>query len=279
MMHLLPGDATTMMLRAVSASGTQQIELRHNLGLDRPLFVQYVDYIGQATRGDFGRSLFSHQKVTDEILSQLPATLELAAAAMLISTVSGISIGIASAIHHRSLLDRVFTVCSLIGLSMPSFWLGTMLILLFSLKLGWLPAFGTGSIQQLILPTIALSLGQIAVTARLMRTSMLEVLYQDYVVTARAKGLGSSVVIGRHVLRNALIPMVTLLGIQFSGLLSGAVITETVFGRQGIGQLIVEAIQRRDLPLVQGVVIFVGAVTIVSNLFVDLLYPVIDPRI
>jgi ABC-type dipeptide/oligopeptide/nickel transport system permease component len=168
---------------------------------------------------------------------------------------------------------------SLVGVSMPGFWLGIMLILLFSLTLGWLPASGTGSLKQLILPAVALSFGSIAVMTRLVRTAMLEILRQDFVVTARAKGLPARSVIGRHAFRNALLPVVTFFGIQFAGLLGGAVITETVFARQGIGQLAVGAIQQRDMPLIEGTVIFVGVVTVLANLVVDLLYAAIDPRI
>ena len=279
LMHLLPGDAVTVMLTSYGASGEEQALLRHNLGLDRPLLVQYLDYIGHALRGDFGRSLFSHQPVTRQILHQLPATLQLTGASMLIAIVAGVLLGVIAAIRHNSVTDRLSMLFSLIGVSMPGFWLGIMLILLFSLKLGWLPAFGTGSLKQLILPALALSFGSIAVMARLVRASMLDVLHQDYVVTARAKGLPSWSVVGRHSLKNALIPVVTFIGIQFAGLLGGAVITETVFARQGIGQLAVGAIQQRDMPLIEGTVIFVGIVTVLANLVVDLLYAAIDPRI
>jgi peptide/nickel transport system permease protein len=279
LMHLLPGDAVTVMLTSYGASGEEQAILRHNLGLDRPLMVQYLDYVSHAARGDFGRSLFSHQKVTHQILTQLPATLQLAAASLVISVIIGFALGITAAVRHNSFADRLTMLLSLVGVSMPGFWLGIMLILLFSLKLEWLPAFGTGSFKHLILPALALSFGSIAVMSRLVRASMLEVLRQDYVVTARAKGLSPRLVIGRHALRNALIPVVTFIGIQFGGLLGGAVITETVFARQGIGQLAVSAIQKRDMPLIEGTVIFVGMVTVLANLIVDLLYAVLDPRI
>jgi peptide/nickel transport system permease protein len=279
LMHLLPGDAVTVMLTSYGASGEEQAILRHNLGLDRPLMVQYLDYVSHAARGDFGRSLFSHQKVTHQILTQLPATLQLATASLVISVVVGFTLGITAAVRHNSVADRLTMLLSLVGVSMPGFWLGIMLILLFSLKLEWLPAFGTGSFKHLILPALALSFGSIAVMTRLVRASMLEVLRQDYVVTARAKGLRPRLVIGRHALRNALIPVVTFIGIQFGGLLGGAVITETVFARQGIGQLAVSAIQKRDMPLIEGTVIFVGVVTVLANLTVDLLYAVLDPRI
>jgi peptide/nickel transport system permease protein len=278
-MHLLPGDAVTVMLTEYGASGEEQARLRHTLGLDRPLLVQYGDYVAHAVRGDFGRSLFSHEKVTSQILDQLPATLELATTSMVFSLVVGCLLGVYASMRQNKLPDRVGMLLSLVGVSMPNFWLGIMLILFFSLKLGWLPAFGSGSLKQLILPALALSFGSIAVMARLVRASMLDVLRQDYVVTARAKGLRQGVVIGRHAFRNALIPMVTFIGIQFGGLLGGAVITETVFARQGIGQLAVSAIQKRDMPLIEGTVIFVGVITVLANLIVDLLYAAIDPRI
>ena len=198
---------------------------------------------------------------------------------MLFAIVAGVLIGVLAAVRQNSAMDRLSMLLSLIGVSMPGFWLGIMLILLFSLRLGWLPASGTGSAQQLVLPALALSFGSIAVMTRLVRGSMLEVLRQDYVVTARAKGLQARHVIGRHALNNALIPVVTLIGIQFGGLLGGAIIIETVFARQGIGQLAVGAIRQRDMPLVEGTVIFVGIVTVLANLAVDLLYVAIDPRI
>jgi peptide/nickel transport system permease protein len=279
LMHLLPGDAVTVMLTSYGASGEEQAQLRHTLGLDRPVFIQYLDYMGNAVRGDFGRSLFSHQPVNEQILQQLPATLQLTVASMLFAILAGILIGVFAAVRHNSPLDRLSMFISLLGVSMPGFWLGIMLILLFSLTLGWLPASGTGSAQQLILPALALSFNSIAVMARLVRGSMLEILRQDYVATARAKGLPPRDVIGRHALSNALIPVVTFIGIQFGGLLGGAIIIETVFGRQGIGQLAVGAIQKRDMPLVEGTVIFVGIVTVLANLAVDLLYAAIDPRV
>ncbi len=279
LMHLLPGDAVTVMLTSYGASGEEQAKLRHNLGLDRPVFIQYLDYMGNAVRGDFGRSLFSHQPVTQQILQQLPATLQLTATSMLFAIIVGVLIGVFAAVRQNSAIDRLSMFLSLVGVSMPGFWLGIMLILLFSLKLEWLPASGTGSVQQLVLPALALSFSSIAVMARLVRGSMLEILRQDYVVTARAKGLLPRDVIGRHALTNALIPVVTFIGIQFGGLLGGAIIVETVFGRQGIGQLAVGAIQKRDMPLVEGTVIFVGIVTVLANLAVDVLYVAIDPRI
>jgi len=279
LMHLLPGDAVTAMLTEYGASAQDQAQLRHNLGLDRPLLVQYADYMEHALRGDFGRSLFSHEAVTSQILTQLPATLQLAFASMLIAIVVGGGLGVVAALRHNSLADRLSMLLSLVGVSMPGFWLGIMLILLFSLRLGWLPAAGSGSLKQLILPAIALSLGSIAVLSRLVRASMLEVLRQDFVITARAKGLHQRTVVAGHALRNALIPVVTFIGMQFGYLLGGAVITETVFARQGIGQLAVGAIQQRDMPLVEGTVIFVGIITVVANLAVDLVYAAIDPRI
>lgn len=279
LMHLLPGDAVTVMLTSYGASGEEQAKLRHNLGLDRPVFIQYLDYMGNAVRGDFGRSLFSHQPVAQQILQQLPATLQLTATSMLFAIIVGVLIGVFAAVRQNSAIDRLSMFLSLVGVSMPGFWLGIMLILLFSLKLEWLPASGTGSVQQLVLPALALSFSSIAVMARLVRGSMLEILRQDYVVTARAKGLLPRDVIGRHALTNALIPVVTFIGIQFGGLLGGAIIVETVFGRQGIGQLAVGAIQKRDMPLVEGTVIFVGIVTVLANLAVDLLYGAIDPRV
>ena len=279
LMHLLPGDAVSVMMTSFAASAEQQHELRHQLGLDQPLLVQYMHYVWRALHGDFGRSMFSQRLVTDQILHQLPATLELALASMVIGIPIGILIGVYAAVRENSWTDRGSMALSLFGVSMPSFWLGLVMIYVFAVHLGWLPAAGSGSLKQLILPAITLSAYPIAVLARLVRTSMLEVLRQEYVMSARAKGLHERRVIFRHALRNALIPVITVVGMQFAFALGGAVIIETVFARQGIGQLAVSGIQQRDMPLVEGVVIFVGVVVVLANLLVDLAYALVDPRI
>jgi ABC-type dipeptide/oligopeptide/nickel transport system permease component len=279
LMHLLPGDAVQVMLTEFAASAQDQQRLRHNLGLDKPLLVQYKDYIFNVAQGDFGRSLFSHQKVTQQILHQLPATIQLSFTSILIAVPIGILIGVVAAVKQNSWVDRGTMLLSLFGVSMPNFWLGLVFIYIFAVTLNWLPAAGSGSLKQLILPALALSAYPVAVLARLVRASMLEVLRQDYVVTARAKGMHERRVIFRHALKNALIPVITIIGLQFGFALGGAVITETVFARQGVGQLAVTAIQQRDMPLVQGTVIMVGITTVLANLLVDVAYGIVDPRI
>ncbi len=228
---------------------------------------------------ELGGSLFNQQRVTTQILHQLPATLQLALASLAIAVPVGILLGVLAAVREHTWIDRASMTLSLVGIAMPSFWFGLVLIYLFSVIFPVLPAAGSGSPKQLVLPALSLSAYPIAVLTRLVRTSMLEVLQQDFVVSARAKGLPERSVIFRHALRNALIPVATVIGIQFAFSLGGAVIIETVFGRQGIGQIAVGAIQQRDLPLVEGTVIFVGSVVVLANLVVDLLYGVIDPRI
>jgi peptide/nickel transport system permease protein len=279
LLHLLPGDATQAMETGFAISAEQQEEHRRQLGLDKPLYVQYGRYIFNVMQGDFGRSMFNRQPVTSQIFSQLPATIQLAVAAMLIAIPLGMAIGIVAAIYEGTWIDRASMALSLFNVSMPNFWIGLVLIFIFAVRLGWFPAAGTGSVKHLVLPAVTLSAYPVAVLARLVRSSMLEVLRQDYIIAARAKGLQGRQVIIRHALRNALIPVVTIIGMQFSFALGGAVVIETVFARQGIGHLAVTGILQRDLPLVSGVVIFVGVIVILMNLLVDLLYGVIDPRI
>jgi peptide/nickel transport system permease protein len=279
LLHLLPGDAVSAMMTGFALSADEQQQLRHELGLDEPLLVQYGRYLANVSRGDFGRSLFSHQLVSDQILHQLSATMQLALASMAIAVPVGMLIGVLAAVREGSWIDHVSMALSLFFVSMPSFWFGLVLIYLFAVVLEWLPAAGSGSAKQLLLPALTLSAYPIAILARLIRTSMLEVLRQDFVVAARARGLREGRVIVRHALRNALIPIVTVLGLQLGFSLGGAVVVETVFARQGIGQLAVTGIQQRDMPLVQGVVIFVGVIVVLTNLAVDLVYAVVDPRI
>lgn len=279
LMRLLPGDPVSMMLTEFAAAAEDQEQIRRQLGLDAPLVVQYLRYLGDLAQGDFGTSIFTHRSVLSQISSQFPATLQLALASTFLGTVIGVALGIYSGAHPRSLVDRLGQLISLFFISMPSFWVGLLLIYFFALKLGWFPVAGTGTWRHLVLPAVALGLRPIAVLSRVVRTSMMETLSQDYIVTARAKGLRGSRVILGHAFRNALIPVTTIVGLQFGYALGGAVIVEIVFGRQGIGQLAVQAVQSHDYPLVQGTVLFVGVVFIFANLIVDLLYAVIDPRI
>lgn len=279
MIQLLPGDAVDVMLSAQGASAAQLADLKHELGLDQPLPVQYWNFAKNAVRGDLGRSLFSNQLVTQQIFAQLPATIELTAAGMAVALLVGIPLGVLAAVKHETWVDSMGMIVSLIGVTMPSFWIGLLLIFFFTLKLGWLPAAGTSGVKAIIMPAITLGLYSAAVIARLTRSSMLEVLRQDYVVTARAKGLSTRTTVLRHALRNALLPVVTVVGLQVGYLLGGAVITETVFARQGVGQLVVGAILQRDGPLVQGTVLLLSVIFVVTNTIVDISYAALDPRI
>jgi len=279
LMRLLPGDPVSVMMTEFAAAAEDQARIRAQLGLDDPLLVQYGRYLLDLARGDLGESVFTHRTVVSQIGSQLPATLELALASTAIGVAGGLLIGVFAAAWRDSVFDRASMFVSLFFISMPSFWVGLLFIYFFALRLGWFPVAGTGGWRHLVLPALALGLRPIAVLARVVRTSMLETLNQDFVVTARAKGLVPRRVLFGHALRNALIPVVTIIGLQFGYALGGAVIIETVFGRQGIGALAVGAVQRHDYPLVQGTVLLVGVVFVLANLIVDLLYGVIDPRI
>jgi peptide/nickel transport system permease protein len=255
------------------------------MGFDRPVYIQYLDFASDAVRGDFGTSLRQGQPVFDLILERVPATLKLALTAFVLSVVISIPVGIISATKRNSLADNAVMGFSLLGQSLPGFFLGIMLIYIFGGKLGWLPSYGQGdgsfvsSLKHLILPAITLSTFSLARNARLVRSSLLEVLGLDFVRTARSKGLAERVVMYRHALKNALIPVVTIFGLEFGTLLGGAVITETVFAWPGIGRMVVLAIQQRDFPVVVGAVTVIATVFVFLNLAVDLLYGVIDPRV
>lgn len=288
LIHLTPGDPAQIML-GPSASMDDVRELQHQLGLDRPITVQYMHWIGRALQGDLGQSIVLRRSVLGEVLDRFGNTALLAGTAMLISFTLGIALGVISAVRRGSSIDRLVILAATGGLSLPSFWFGLMLIILFSVRLGWLPGTGMtsavngGSVvdiaRHLILPSVALAVVPMAVIARYTRSSMLEVLGQDYVRTARAKGLRERVVIGRHVFRNTLVALVTMLGLQVGFLLAGAVYIENVFSWPGIGQMLVDAILKRDFPLVQGGVLLVAAVYVVVNLATDLLYAFLDPHI
>jgi ABC-type dipeptide/oligopeptide/nickel transport system permease component len=278
-LHLVPGDPLSAVLGDAVVSAAQRDELRRQYGFDQPLHIQYLRFAGRALRGDLGRSLQYNRPVLDEIWAQIPATIQLTAAAMALALVLGVGLGIVAATHHNRWLDSAAMVVALAGVSIPTFWSGLVLLLIFSVLLGWVPATGTQGIERLILPALTLGYGAAATIARLTRSAMLEVLRQPYVTTARAKGLAGRTIVLRHALRNAIIPVLTVVGLQFGNLLAGAVVVETVFSRQGIGRLLVGAILGRDYPLVQGTVLFVTVVYVAINLAVDLLYAVVDPRI
>lgn len=280
MMHLIPGDPALAMLRGQPTVTEADIDrVRHQLGLDDPLPVQYLKYISRALIGDFGESVHSHRPVLEMIGEQAWSTIQLALAAMIVAVAMGIILGTISALRQNSWVDTFSMLVALFGVSMPSFWFGLILIYIFSLRLGWLPITGQGGVERLILPAIALGMDFSAITARLVRSSLLEVLRQDYILSARAKGLRDRTVVTRHALRNAMIPVLTIIGLQFGNLLGGAVVIETVFAREGIGRLAVTAILSKDFPLVQGIVLLASVVYVAVNLLVDLTYASFDPRI
>jgi peptide/nickel transport system permease protein len=286
--HIAPGDPAQIMLGA-SARPEDLVTLRHELGLDQPVYVQYATWIDRAVHGDLGRSISLHRPVLNEVVSRFKNTLLLSIAAMLISFPLGIGIGVVSAVKRGKLLDRVFILLATLGLSLPSFWFAMVLIIIFSVKLRWLPGAGMTSpigpggpldvARHMILPAIALSVIPLAVIARYTRSSMLEVISQEFVTTARAKGLTDYAVVIRHVFRNTLVLIVTMLGLQIGFLLAGAVYIENVFSWPGVGQLLVNAILKRDFPLVQGGVLLVALSYVVINLVTDLTYAYLDPRI
>ena len=278
LLHLTPGDPASLML-GEQATPEQIRDLRHALGLDEPLVTQYAWFLGHAVRGDFGASIRAQRPALEVVLERLPATLLLTAGAFTFALCVGLPIGVISAVKRLSLWDHGSMALALMGQSMPVFWLGLMLIVVFSVHLRWLPVSGAGGPEHLVLPAVTLGTFLIGLIIRLTRSSMLDVLGQDYVRTARAKGLAERAVIVRHALRNALIPVVTLLGLQLGILLGGAVITETVFAWPGVGMVTVTAIYQHDYPVVQCAV-FISAVLVVSiNWAVDVLYHVLDPRI
>ena len=274
----LTGDPT--MLMASESWNQQQIDtFRHQMGFDRPWIVQYADFLGKALHGDFGVSLRQQQPTLALIADRLPATLQLAASAMAIAILVGIPLGAAAAMRRGSVWDNLLMLGGLLGQSIPVFWLGLLMIMVFAVGLGWFPVAGTGGPQYLVLPALTLGLFSTAYIARMTRSSMLEVLGRDYVRTAHSKGLAVRQVIVSHALRNALIPLVTIIGLQFGALLGGAVITETIFAWPGVGRLTIQAIQAKDLPLVQACVLFLALIFVLANLLVDLLYAYLDPRI
>lgn len=274
----LSGDPVMLMLPA-DASEEHVEELREQLGFNDPVYIQYLRFASKAVQGDFGESLYYHVPVISLIKERFPASMELAVTAMLIALIVAVPIGIISAVRRGSFLDMGSMLEALFGLSMPHFWLGIMLMLLFSVKLGWLPTSGRGTLAHLVMPSLALGLSLMAMFARLTRSIMLEILSLDYIRTARAKGLVEKIVIAKHAFKNALIPLVTIAGMQFGFLLGGTVIIETVFAWPGLGRLVVQAIFNRDYPLVQAIVLVLAVIFVAVNLLVDLIYVYLDPQI
>ncbi len=278
LIHIIPGDPIEALL-GERAQAVDQAVLRAQLGLDQPLAIQYVRYLMRLVQGDLGQSLQEHCSVTTLLAARLPATVLLATAALTLAMCIALPLGVFAAQQHKRLFDIGAMTFSLLGLSIPNFWLGPLLILLFSLTLGWLPISGNDNPSGLILPAITLGTGLAALLARMVRASLLEVLHEDYVRTARAKGVSEWRVLWHHALRNAWLPIMTVLGLQLGGLLSGAVITETIFAWPGIGSLLVEAIKARDYPVVQGCVLLISLIYVSVNTLTDLAYLWLDPRV
>lgn len=278
-MRLLPGDPATLMLSEAGGSARAVAELRAQLGLDEPLPIQYGRYLASLALADLGTSLFTQRPVATTIAEQLPSTIELALAAMLVAVIIGIALGILAAVRHGTWLDTLVLAISVAGISTPIFWSAILLIWLFALILGWLPATGQGGISHLVLPALVLGFASAGAITRLVRASLLEVLDQDFVSTARAKGLAEGTILARHALKNAFIPVISIIGLQFGFLLGGTVVIETIFSRPGIGRLIVNAILWKDLPLVQGIVLLVALVYTLVNVATDVAYAYLDPRI
>lgn len=278
LLRLLPGDPARI-IAGLLASEEDVQRIRVQLGLDRPLPVQYAMFFGRMIQGDLGRSARTGEPVLREIMKRLPATMKLAIISMFIASLVGVLGGVIAAYRRNSTLDFLISVGTLFGISMPVYWLGLMLILVFAVRLHLLPAAGSEKPASYIMPSLTLAAFSVALVARMTRSSMLEVLGEDYVRTARAKGVHERVVVVRHALKNALIPVITVIGLQFGALLGGAVLTETVFGWPGMGQLLVDSIFARDYPMVQGIVLVFSFLFILVNLVVDITYAYIDPRI
>ena len=278
LIHLVPGDPVQAML-GESASPQDVAQLRTKLGLDRPLYEQYVTFAAGIVRGDLGVSLRTNQPVTRVIFERMPATMELAVAAMVVAIVFAIPLGIIAAVRKDTRIDHAATTLALVGISMPTFWLGPLLAIIFSVWLGWFPVSGRGTLANLVLPAITLGAPLAAILARMTRASVLEELRELYVLAARARGVSEARAVLAHAFRNSLIPIVTVIGLQFGAVLTGAVITETIFAWPGVGRLLVQSISARDYPAVQGCILLIALTYVSMNLFIDVLYGFLDPRI
>jgi peptide/nickel transport system permease protein len=278
LVHLVPGDPVQAML-GESASPQDVAELRGRLGLDRPLYEQYGGFLKGLATGNLGRSLRTNQPVVAAIAERVPATLELAFAAMLVATIVAIPLGIVAAASAGTRVDHAATTLALVGISVPNFWLGPLLAIVFSVTLGWLPVSGRGTLAHLVLPAVTLGAPLAAVLARMTRASVIEELRELYVLAARARGVSRAAAVLRHAFRNSLIPIVTVLGLQFGAVLTGAVITETIFAWPGVGRLLIQSISFRDYPLVQGCILLIAITYVTMNLLTDLAYGLLDPRI
>jgi peptide/nickel transport system permease protein len=278
LIHLIPGDPVQAML-GDAASPESVVELRTRLGLDRPLYIQYAAFLKGLARGNLGTSLRTNEPVTTAIAARLPATVELACAAMLVGVAIAIPLGIIAAVWAGTGVDHAATTLALVGISMPNFWLGPLLAIVFSVTLGWLPVSGRGTLAHLVLPAITLGAPLAAVLARMTRASLIEELRELYVTAARARGVSAARAVLKHAFRNSLIPIVTVLGLQVGAVLTGAVITETIFAWPGVGRLLIQSIGFRDYPLVQGCILLIAVTYVSVNLLTDLAYGFLDPRI
>lgn len=277
--YLLPGDPVLSMIDPSVATPEMVANLRKELGLDQPFYLQFSHYFMSVLHGDFGQSLVNRDLVLPKILEHFPATLALTLTSALVSIVIGVTFGVLSAIHRNKWIDFVARLIGLFGISMPTFWSGILLILIFSVFLNWFPAMGSDGWKTIVLPSLSLGFVGAGLIIRMVRNSMLEVMNEPFIVTLRSKGLSERTVMYRHALRNALIPAITIIGVNIGELMAGTVVIETVFSRQGIGRIVADAIMAKDLPVIQGVVFFSAIVFVVINLLVDLSYSIIDPRV
>ncbi|WP_420768643.1 ABC transporter permease [Parageobacillus thermoglucosidasius] len=277
--YFLPTDVVDTLMSMNSSDPEVAQNLRRELGLDLPFHTQFLNYITDIFHGDFGTSAIDGEPVINKILTQFPDTVLLALASICIAGAIGLTLGVLSAVHQNTIVDYVARVIGLFGISMPTFWSGILLILIFSISLGWFPAMGSEGFSSLVLPSVTLGLVGAGFIVRVVRNSMLEIIHENFILTLRAKGLSERVIMYRHALRNALIPAITMIGVIIGDFLGGTVVVETVFARQGVGRLVADAIVAKDLPVIQGVVFFTAILYVVINLVIDISYSIIDPRI
>ena len=279
LIHIVPGDPVQIMFAQSQGSTPEQIEqVRINLGLDQPIYIQYLNYIDQLSRGDLGKTIRGGQPVLEVIFQRLPNTILLATSAMMIAILLGVPLGFLAAYNKGTISDTFIMILAISGISMPHFWLGLILLFIFAVDLGWLPVSGSG-LLNLVLPALTLGISNAAIFARLTRTSMIEILQQDFVITALAKGLPKKYVLRKHVLRAGLIPLVTMMGMQFAFMMGGAIVVENIFSWNGVGRMAVEAIFQRDYPIIQGFILTFSVIVVFVTISLDVIYAFIDPRI
>ena len=279
LIHIVPGDPVQIMFAQSQGSTPEQIEqVRVNLGLDQPIYIQYINYINQLSKGDLGKTIRGGQPVLEVIFQRLPNTILLATSAMIIAILLGVPLGFLAAYNKGTISDTFIMILAISGISMPHFWLGLILLFIFAVDLGWLPVSGSG-LLNLVLPALTLGISNAAIFARLTRTSMIEILQQDFVITALAKGLPKKYVLRKHVLRAGLIPLVTMMGMQFAFMMGGAIVVENIFSWNGVGRMAVEAIFQRDYPIIQGFILTFSVIVVFVTISLDVIYAFIDPRI